>query len=106
MVLLALLAAAGPAAAQDRALVLPHVEGERLGTIVGRAMACGAPEAETRRASAAASARLRGAVGEAGWRDRFLPAFNDAVALVSQLPEADCDRALAAFSALERNPAP
>ncbi|ACL60760.1 hypothetical protein [Methylobacterium nodulans] len=104
--LFGVLVVAGSAAGEERALVLPHVEGERQGGIVGRAMACGAPEADTRRAAQAASERMRRAVGQAQWQDRFLPAFNDAVALASQLPEAACDRALAALSGLERGSTP
>ncbi|MDN3626303.1 hypothetical protein [Methylobacterium isbiliense] len=101
---LALLAAfaAGPAAAQERALVLPHIEGERQGRIVGEAAACGADEATTQAALRLLSERMRARVGQTLWQDRFLPEFNDALRLGAQVPPGDCAKALAALTALMR----
>ncbi|ACA19566.1 conserved hypothetical protein [Methylobacterium sp. 4-46] len=95
--------AAAAAAAQERSLVLPHLEGERQGTIVGRAVACGAPEAQTQRAARLAAERMRRAVGQGPWQDRFLPAFNDAASLAAQLPPTACEEALAALATLTRD---
>ena len=94
--------AAGPAAAQERALVLPHIEGERQGRIVGEAAACGADEATTQAALRLLSERMRARVGQTLWQDRFLPEFNDALRLGAQVPPGDCAKALAALTALTR----
>jgi hypothetical protein len=103
LVLLAgLVLAAAPLRAQDKPLVIPHVEGERQGTVVGRAMACGADEAVTRRVARLASERMLRTVGQGLWQERFLPEFNDALQLASQLPPERCEAALAALTALER----
>ncbi|MGY2049326.1 hypothetical protein [Methylobacterium sp. JK268] len=102
----ALLGAAGGASGQERSLVLPHVEGERQGTILGRAIACGAPEARTQAAARAASERMRRLAGPSPWQDRFLPAFNDAASLAAALPPASCAEALTALDALERDAPP
>ncbi|WP_407518538.1 hypothetical protein [Methylobacterium oryzisoli] len=94
--------AARPAAAQERPLVLPHIEGERQGRIVGEASACGTDDATVQAAVRLLSGRMRARVGQNLWQDRFLPEFNDALRLAAQLPPGDCEKALAALTALTR----
>lgn len=96
---------AGSASAEERPLVIPQVEGARLGRIVGRAIACGAPEDRTGTVVRAARERMLASVGQAFTEDRFLPELNRAIGFETSLPkpsDAACDKALVAFERTEK----
>lgn len=93
-----------PTSAQDKPLVIPQVEGGKLGRIVGRAIACGAPEERTGAVLRAARERMRAAVGQAFTEDRFLPELDRALRFETSLPkpsDAACEKALAELGRLE-----
>ena len=100
--------AAGQVRAQEapgaRPLVIPQVEGERQGKILGRALACGLPRARVDAALQAGRARMLAAVGRALTDERYALALDDALRLETSLPAPSpqaCEKAAAAFERLE-----
>ncbi|MCE4222801.1 hypothetical protein HCU64_03475 [Methylobacterium sp. C25] len=92
------------AAAQDKPLVIPQVEGARQGRIVGRAIACGVGQDRTGSAIAANRQRMLATVGAAFTEDRYLPALNEALSFETSLPKPSdtaCAKAEKEFEALE-----
>lgn len=108
------LLAAGAARAQTppdtgaaRPLVIPQLEGERQGKILGRAMACGATRERVEAVLRAGRARMLAAVGRALTEERYVLALDDAMRLETSLPAPSaqgCEKALAAFERLETAP--
>lgn len=108
------LAAAEPARAQSvpetsgtRPLVIPQVEGERQGKVLGRALACGAARERVERVLREGRARMLAAVGRALTEERYVLALDDAMRLETSLPApspAACERALTALERLEKTP--
>lgn len=95
---------AAPARAEPKPLVIPQVEGERQGRIVGRAIACGAPEERTSAILHAARERMLRAVGGDFTETRYLPELSRAIQFETSLPkpsEAACVRALEKLGGLE-----
>lgn len=91
--------------APGRALVIPQVEGERQGAIIGRAIACGAPAARTDESLRAARERMMRALGRAMTEERFVPELNQALFFETNLPkpsDAACAKALEALERLEQ----
>jgi hypothetical protein len=100
----ALLTLAG-AEAPGRPLLIPQVEGERQGAIIGRAIACGAPAARTDEALRVARERIMSALGRAMTEERFVPELNQALFFETSLPkpsDAACAKAMEAFERLEK----
>ncbi|GLS45210.1 hypothetical protein [Methylobacterium brachythecii] len=99
---LALLGSA--AAAQDKPLVIPQVEGAKQGRIVGRAIACGVAQERTGPVVTQNRQRMLARVGAAFTEDRYLPELERAIAFETSLPkpsESSCAKAITAFEALE-----
>lgn len=90
-----------------RPLVIPQVEGERQGKVLGRALACGAARERVERVLREGRARMLAAVGRALTEERYVLALDDAMRLETSLPApspAACERALTALEGLERTP--
>ena len=90
-----------------RPLVIPQVEGERQGKILGRALACGAERERVERALREGRARMLAAVGRALTEERYVLALDDAMRLETSLPApspAACEKALTALERLEKTP--
>lgn len=110
--LLALLLPFGPAHAQEppvpgKPLVIPQVEGERQGKVLGRALACGVARDRVEPVLRAGRARMLAAVGLALTEERYTLALDDAMRLEASLPTPSpnaCEKALAAMERLERAP--
>ena len=100
-----LAAGLAPAArAEPKPLLIPQVEGERQGRIVGRAIACGAPEERTSAVLRASRERMLQAVGGGFTETRYLPELSRAIQFETSLPkpsDAACARALEALAGLE-----
>lgn len=100
----AILTLAG-AEAPGRPLLIPQVEGERQGAIIGRAIACGAPAARTDEALRVVRERIMRALGRAMTEERFVPELNQALFFETNLPKpsgAACAKAMEAFERLEK----
>lgn len=100
LALLALTLQTGPVPAQDRPLLIPQVEGEKLGRIIGRAIACGVAAERTDAVLKAARERMLARVGRALTEERFAPALNQAAGFETSLPrpsDAACAKATEAF---------
>lgn len=96
-----------PDAGNARPLVIPQVEGERLGKILGRALACGAERERVERVLRAGREHMLAAVGRALTEERYALALDDAMRLETSLPAPSpsaCEKALAAFDRLEKAP--
>lgn len=96
-----------PEAPGARPLVIPQVEGERQGKVLGRALACGAERERVERLVRDGRARMLAAVGRALTEERYALALDDAMRLETSLPApspASCERAFAALERLERAP--
>ena len=79
-------------------LLIPQVEGERQGGVVGRAIACGAPRERAEAVLRAARERMLAAVGRAFTQDRYLPALDRALSFEAGLlrpSAAACAKAMA-----------
>lgn len=101
-----LLILAGGTEATERTLVIPQVEGERQGTIIGRAIACGIEAERTDRILRMVRERMLSKVGRAMTDERFVPELNQAIFFETNLPTpsetAVCMRAIDAIDRLER----
>ncbi|MFJ7836687.1 hypothetical protein ACIQX0_20815, partial [Methylobacterium sp. NPDC097213] len=64
-----------------RPLVIPQVEGERQGKILGRALACGTERERVERVLREGRARMLAAVGRALTEERYVLALDDAMRL-------------------------
>ncbi|WP_096487991.1 hypothetical protein [Methylorubrum populi] len=90
-----------------RPLVIPQVEGERQGKVLGRALACGAERGRIERVLRAGRERMLAAVGRALTEERYALALDDAMRLETSLPAPSpgaCDKALAGLERLEKAP--
>jgi len=112
--LLGLMLTAGAAPAQSlpdaggaRPLVIPQVEGERQGKVLGRALACGAGRERVDRVLRSGRERMMAAVGRALTEERYALALDDAMRLETSLPAPSpsaCEKALAGLERLEKAP--
>ncbi len=96
-----------PDAAGARPLVIPQVEGERQGKILGRALACGAARERVEAVLTAGRARMLAAVGRALTEERYVLALDDAMRLETSLPAPSptaCEKAVVALERLEKAP--
>jgi hypothetical protein len=90
-----------------RPLVIPQVEGERQGKVLGRALACGAERERVDRVLRAGRERMMAAVGRALTEERYALALDDAMRLETSLPAPSpsaCEKALAGLERLEKAP--
>lgn len=101
-IVLALLALSSAAHGQDRQLVIPQIEGEKQGRIIGRAIACGASTDRTDRILQAARDRMLTIVGRALTDERYVLSLNDAMSFEAGLPKPGDAACARAFEALER----
>ncbi|KQQ18040.1 hypothetical protein ASF53_06645 [Methylobacterium sp. Leaf123] len=91
----------------DRPLVIPQVEGERQGKVLGRALACGAERERVERVLRTGRARMMAAVGRALTEERYALALDDAMRLETSLPAPSanaCEKAMAGLERLEKAP--
>ena len=90
-----------------RPLVIPQIEGERQGKILGRALACGAPRERVEAVLKAGRERMLASVGRALTEERYMLSLDDALRLETSLPAPSpqaCEKALAALERLEKAP--
>lgn len=90
-----------------RPLVIPQIEGERQGKILGRALTCGAPRERVDAVLKSGRERMLASVGRALTEERYMLSLDDALRLETSLPAPSpqaCEKALAALERLEKAP--
>ncbi len=96
-----------PGSGLDKPLVIPQVEGERQGKIVGRAIACGTPRERTDAVLQAARQAMLARVGGPFTENRYLPALGQAITFETSLgrpSDEACAKALDAFERFAATP--